>query len=80
MGHKFPSSNSDKFIGYARLVQFQFDVAMESRDVYERVSGSERFPSCIHQSSVRKEDALQWRLRLSPASTSFTSSLTMDDI
>ena len=47
MGHKFASSNSDEFTENARLVLFQFDVAMESCDVYESVGGSEGFPSSI---------------------------------
>ena len=47
MGHKFASSTSDEFTENARLVLFQFDVAMESCDVYESVGGSEGFPSSI---------------------------------
>ena len=48
MGHKFASSTSDEFTENARLVLFQFDVAMESCDVYESVGGSKGFPSSIY--------------------------------
>jgi hypothetical protein len=47
MEHTFTSSNSDEFTENARLVLFQFNVATESRDVYERVGGSEGLPSSI---------------------------------